>query len=149
MNGRERALRALKREPVDRAPIYSNFRNPRAIERLTGLRFDDDPFKATSAAYVKLGIDMTKEIMVPFTKAPPGFRVNPTGYGFMREGPEVGSLDEFIETVELLPVYDELCRDYDYDIKVMGLQEWFGKQQGAVGDATLITGRMGGCFDPS
>lgn len=149
MNGRDRALRGLKREPVDRTPIYSNFRNPRAIEKLTGLRFDDDPFKATAAAYVKLGIDMTKEMMVPFTQAPPGFRVNPTGYGFMRERPEVDSLDKFLEVVKTLPGYDEQYRDYEFDIKVIGLQAWFDKQQGAVGDSTLITGRMGGCFDPS
>ncbi len=116
---------------------------------VTGLRFDDNPFRATSAAYIKLGIDMTKEMMIPFTGAPPGFRVNPTGYGFMREKPEAGNLDEFIQIAGGLPQYDELRRDFDFDTEVEALKAWFDRQQSAVGDATLITGRMGGCFDPS
>jgi len=149
MDGRERALRALRREPVDRTPIYSNFRTPKAIEQVSGMNFEDDPFAATAAAYRRLPIDMTKEIMVPVTEAPPGFRINPTGYGLMREGPEVETVEEFMGVVNSFPAFEEQQRDFDFDGEVRALREWFACQQGAVGDTTLVTGRMGGCFDPS
>ncbi len=149
MNGRERALRALRRQPVDRIPIYSNFRTPKAIEYLSGMKFEDDPFAATAAAYRRLPIDMTKEMMIPVTEAPPGFRINPTGYGVMRVKHDVDSVEEFIEVVRGFPSFDEQRRDFDFDAEVRSLKEWFDHQQGAAGDTTLVTGRMGGCFDPS
>jgi len=148
MNGRERALRALRREPIDRTPIYSNFRTPEAIEYISGMNFWANPFRASAEAYKRLGIDMTKEIMVPVTHAPPGFRINPTGYGVMREQPEVDDLSGFVEAVKKLPEYDELRRKFGFDIETKKLKAWFEKQQGGVGDATLVTGRIGGCFDP-
>ncbi|MFH1676931.1 MAG: uroporphyrinogen decarboxylase family protein [bacterium] len=148
MNGRERALKALRREPVDRTPIYSHFRNPRAIEIITGMDFLADPFAATAAAYRILEIDMTKEIMIPASNPPDGFRINPTGYGFMRERPITNNSDEFIEFVKTLPDYDGLKIDYDFDGEIKKLIEWFDHQRYAVGDSTLITGRIGGCFDP-
>ncbi len=149
MNGRERALRALRREPVDRTPIYSHFRNPRAIEKATGLDFETDPFIATAAAYRALEIDMSKEISVPFTEAPPGYMVNATRYGINRIKPETSTLEEFIEAAKKLPDIDQLRREYDFDGEVEKIRRWFDRQQGAVGDSTLITGQMGGCFDPN
>ena len=149
MKGRERALRALRREPVDRVPIYSHFRNQRAIEIVTGMDFDADPFAATAAAYRELEIDMSKEISVPFTDAPEGFVVNSTGYGINRVKPVVSSLEEFVEYAKSLPSYEQLKREYDFDGKVKEMREWFDKQQTAVGDSTLITGQIGGCFDPN
>lgn len=149
MNGRERALRALRREPVDRVPIYSHFRNSGAIEKVTGMDFHADPFKATAAAYRALEIDMSKEISVPFTEAPEGFVVNSTGYGINRVKPVVSSLEEFVEYVKSLPDYDQLRRERNLDDEVSAMREWFEKQQGALGDSTLITGQIGGCFDPN
>jgi len=149
MDGRERAIKALRREPVDRVPIYSHFRNPAAIEKITGLDFKVDPFKATAAAYRALQIDMTKEISVPFTDAPPGYIVNATTYGINRVHPEVSSLEEFVELAARLPDIDQLRKDTDFDGKVKEIREWFDRQQSALGDTTLVTGQMGGCFDPS
>ena len=149
MNGRERALKALRREPVDRVPMYSHFRNPGAIEKTTGLDFDADPFAATAAAYRALEIDMTKEISVPFTQAPPGYMVNATGYGINRLGPEVRDVGEFVEAVKRLPGMDELRKECDFDGRVRSLREWFERRQEAVGNSTLITGQIGGCFDPN
>jgi len=147
MNGRERALKALNREPVDRVPVYSHFRTPKAIEVVTGMDFDADPFAATAAAYVKLGIDMTKEICIPITDPPDGYVVNATGYGIARIKPETSNFDEFIEAARKFPDYDELKRDFDFDGKVREIREFFDRQQGAVGDSTLVTGQMPGCFD--
>jgi len=149
MNGRERALRGLRGEPVDRTPIYSHFRNPRAIERVTGLRFADDPFAATAAAYRALEIDMTKDITVPYTDAPPGFVVNPTGYGINRVRPETADLAEFVEAAARLPDIDRLRREYDFGGEVEGIRQWFDRREGAVGDSTLVIGQIGGCFDPN
>ncbi len=149
MQGRERALRALRGEPVDRTPIYSHFRNPAAIEMVTGLDFSADPFVATAAAYRALEIDMTKEISVPFTEAPPGYVVNATTYGYNRIKPETASLEEYVKVALALPDIDQLRRDFDFDGKVNEIKAWFDRQRGAVGDTTLITGQMGGCFDPS
>ena len=149
MNGKERALKAIHREPVDRVPIYSNFRNPRAIEIVTGMDFYADPFTATARAYRALEIDITKGIMVPATNPPPGFRVNPSTYGFMREHPEVNNLDEFLKKAKELPDYETLKKDFDFDGEVKELCDWFDRQNDAVGESTLITGSMGGCFDPN
>ncbi len=112
------------------------------------MRFEDDTFAATAAAYRKLPIDMTKEIMVPQTDAPPGFRINPTRYGLMRMAHEVSTVEEFVDVVRGMPSYEEQKRDYDFDGEVRKLREWFDRQQSAVGDSTLVTGRLGGCFDP-
>jgi uroporphyrinogen decarboxylase len=148
MKGRERALRALRGENVDRTPIYSHFRNPAAIEKVTGLDFKADPFRATAAAYRALEIDMTKEISVPFTHAPDGWVVNSTTYGVNRVKPETADLVEFVRAASDLPDLEQIRVDYDFDRKVLDLKEWFDRQQNAVGDSTLITGQMGGCFDP-
>jgi len=149
MQGRERALRALRGEAVDRVPIYSHFRNPRAIEKVTGMDFAADPFRATAAAYRILEIDMTKEISVPYADAPPGYYINATSYGINRIQPEVSSLEEFVDAALKLPDFDKLKNEYDFDHEVKKISDWFEKQQGEVGDSTLITGQMGGCFDPN
>ena len=149
MNGRERALKAIRREPVDRAPIYSNFRNPRAIEMVTGMDFHADPFAATAAAYRALEIDITKGIKIPSTDPPAGFRVNSSMYGFMREKPETSSVEEFVDVALKLQDYDRLKRDCDFDGRIKNLKAWFDRQVDAVGDSTLITGSTGGCFDPN
>lgn len=142
-------MRALRREAVDRVPIYSHFRNPRAIAKVSGLDFYADPFKATAKAYKILEIDMTKEISVPFTDAPEGFVINATGYGINRIRPVVSSVEEFVQVANTFPDYDEMKRDFDFGQEIRRIQEWYDRQQGAVGDSTLITGQMPGCFDPN
>jgi uroporphyrinogen decarboxylase len=147
MNGRERALRALNRKSVDRVPIYSHFRNPKAIEYVTGMDFADDPFKATAAAYRMLEIDMTKEVSVPFDHAPVGYVVNATGYGINRIKPEVSSIEEFVEATRHFMNYDQMRKNYDFGKHIKNIRAWFEIQQDEVGDSTLITGQMPGCFD--
>jgi len=147
MDGRQRAIRALKGEPVDRVPIYSHFRNPKAIEKITGLDFHDDPFKATAAAYRALEIDMTKEISVPVTEAPPGYYINATTYGYNRERPEVETLPEFVEAVGKLPDFETLKNNFDFHEEVEKIRNFLDHQQDAVDDTALITGQMPGCFD--
>jgi uroporphyrinogen decarboxylase len=149
MSGRERALKAIHRDPVDRVPIHSNFRNPRAIEMVTGMDFCADPFAATARAYRALEIDITKGIMVPAKNPPPGFRINPSTYGFMRERPETSSVEQFVQVALKLPGYDKLKGSFDFDNEIRDLRNWFDRQDEAVGESTLITGSMGGCFDPN
>jgi uroporphyrinogen decarboxylase len=90
---------------------------------------------------------MTKEISVPFTSAPEGFVVNATGYGVTRMKPVISTVDEFAEIAKSFPSHDEMRRDYDFDGEVKYIREWFDRQEDEVGDSTLITGQMPGCFD--
>lgn len=148
MTGVERAKRTLNFEPTDRVPIYSHLRNPAAIERVTGMDFWADPWKATVRAYQVLEIDMVKAIAVPVKgKEQPGYKINPTLYGMYKLEPDLRSLEEVVEYAKKLPSEQELRRDYDFEGAARAYEKGWRRHQEAVGDSTLIIWAMGGCFD--
>ena len=148
MTGVERAKRTLNFEPTDRVPIYSHLRNPAAIERVTGMDFWADPWKATVRAYQVLEIDMVKAIAVPVKgKERPGYKINHTLYGMYKFEPDLRSLEEVVEYAKKLPSEQELRRDYDFEGAARAYEKGWRRHQEAVGDSTLIIWAMGGCFD--
>jgi len=148
MNGIERAKRTLNFEPTDRVAIYSHLRNPATIEKVTGMDFWADPWRATVKAYQALEIDMVKGIAVPVTgKVRPGYRVNPTQYGMYKVEPDLRTLEEVVEYAKGVPSDEEMRRDYDFEKAAEGYEEEWRRHQEAVGDSTLICWATGGCFD--
>ncbi len=148
MTGIERAKLALDFKPTDRVPVYSHLRNPAAIEVVTGMDFWADPWKATVRAYQALEIDMVKAIAVPVTRnIPPGYKLNPTGYGMFKMKPDLGSLEEIVEYARRLPSEVEVRRSYDFEGSARRYEGNWRRHQEAVGDSTLITWAMACCFD--
>jgi len=148
MTGIERAKLTLEFKRTDRVPVYSHLRNPAAIEAVTGMDFWADPWKATVRAYQVLEIDMVKAIAVPITReVPPGYKLNPTGYGMFKLQPDLGSMEEIVEYARGLPSEVKVRRGYDFEKVGRNYERNWRRHQEAVGDSTLITWAMGCCFD--
>lgn len=67
MKPRERALAALRFEPVDQVPFFGfGCVNPRFCERLSGIPFASDPEGCMLEAHRRLGIEMAAQVVTSF-----------------------------------------------------------------------------------
>lgn len=127
LKGRERVVRALNFESIDRPPMWGGWcENPRFLEKASGIHLKygftlnewENPMRAALKALKNVGVDVTCGIQLP---KPPEMMSNSDGaYGYM--GWEVSSTEErgytaekVVSYVESLPKPEDVRADFDSD----------------------------------
>ena len=127
LRGRERTIRALSFEEIDRPPMWGGWcENPKFLEKASGAHMKygftlnewENPMRAALKAFKNVGVDVTSGIQLP---KPPEMMSHPGGtYGYM--GWEVSSTEECGYTperaakyIESLPKPEEVRADFDFD----------------------------------
>jgi hypothetical protein len=127
LQGRERTIRALSFEEIDRPPMWGGWcENPKFLEKASGAHMKygftlnewENPMRAALKAFKNVGVDVTSGIQLP---KPPEMMSHPGGtYGYM--GWEVSSTEECGYTperaakyIESLPKPEEVRADFDFD----------------------------------
>jgi len=127
LKGRERVVRALSFEEIDRPPMWGGWcENSRFLEKASGvhpkygftLNEWENPMRAALKAFKNVGVDVTCGIQLP---KPPEMMSKPdSAYGYM--GWEVSSAEErgytperVVGYVESLPKPEDVRADFDSD----------------------------------
>jgi len=127
LRGRERVIRALDFEGVDRPPMWGGWcENPTFLEKASGehmtygfsLNEWENPMRAALKAYRNVGVDVTCGIQLP---KPPEMKSDPDGaYGYM--GWKVSSASErgytaenVVKHIESLPKPQSVRTDFDFE----------------------------------
>ncbi|MEM2927113.1 MAG: uroporphyrinogen decarboxylase family protein [Candidatus Bathyarchaeia archaeon] len=125
--GKERAIRALNFEEVDRPPMWGGWcENARFLESASGIRMKygftlnewENPMRAALQAFKNVGVDVMSGIQLP---KPPEMRSDPESpYGYM--GWEVASAvergytpEKVVRYIEALPRPEDIRADFDFE----------------------------------
>ena len=127
LRGRERTIRALSFEEIDRPPMWGGWcENLGFLEKASGVHLKygfmlnewENPMRAALKAFKNVGVDVTCGIQLP---KPPEMMSHPAGtYGYM--GWEVSSTEErgytpkrVVKYIESLPKPEEVRGDFDFE----------------------------------
>jgi hypothetical protein len=160
LRGRERAIRALSFEDVDRPPMWGGWcENARFLEQASGIRMKygftinewENPMRAALKAFKNVGVDVITSIQLP---KPPEMMSDPRGpYGYM--GWEVSSTVErgytperVVSYIESLPEPGDVRADFDFERKYLIYVNKMKRAQEECGDDVLwLSGASTVTFD--
>jgi len=125
LRGRERAIRALNFERIDRPPMWGGWcENPRFLEEASNIRMKygftlnewENPMRAALQAFKNVGVDVICGIQLP---KPPEMTSNPD-HGYMSW--EVSAAEErgftperVVKYIEALPRPEDVRADFDFE----------------------------------
>lgn len=127
LRGKERTIRALSFEEIDRPPMWGGWcENPIFLEKASGIHMKygftmnewENPMRAALKAFKDVGVDVTCGIQLP---KPPEMMSN-AGHGIGYMGWEVSTTEEkgytperAVQYVEALPSPEDVRADFDFD----------------------------------
>jgi len=127
LRGKDRAIRALNFEEIDRPPMWGGWcENPRFLEKASGIHMKygftlnewENPMRGALQAFKNVGVDVITGIQLP---KPPEMMSSPDhGTGYM--GWEVSRTEEsgytperVVRYIEALPTPDDVRADFDFE----------------------------------
>ncbi len=137
MSGRERAIRALNFQPVDRVPIWGGWiTGVDFLEYVSGKAYWDDPWGTIVATHRKLGVDLFPgEVYGPYS--PKEFRSTDFSKIQAEAQTKFGSPEDVLAYVNSLPDPDTLGKEFDYEDSYNKLLQDIKQKQGDLGDDIL------------
>ena len=137
MTGRERAIRALNFQPVDRTPIWGGWiTGADFLEYMSGKSYWDDPWGTIVATHRKLGVDLFPgEVYGPHSREEfrsADYRQLGAEARAKFKGPE-----DVLAHIESLPDPEGLHKDFDYEASYNELLQDIKHRQEDLGDDIL------------
>jgi len=158
LRGKERAIRALNFEKVDRPPMWGGWcENPMFLEKASGIRMRygftlnewENPMRTALQAFKNVGVDVICGIQLP---KPPEMTSNPD-HGYMGwevcRTEEVGFTPERVtKYIEALPSPEEVRADFDFERQYLIYVNKMKRAQSECGeDALWMSGASTVTFD--
>ncbi len=142
LTGRERTLRALDYEPVDRVPVVGGFvRHPPFLAKAAGTTVDGfraDPRGTAIRAFRNMGADCIIGLILPDPDSATGAQVG------MHKPSRFDSPEAILEEIAALPPAGELRRGFDADAAHENYLRRYREGQEAIGEDLLW---LPNCFD--
>ncbi len=143
MTGRERTLRAINFEPIDRLPVVGGFvRHPHFLAGAAGTTVDAfwaDPKTIAIRAFRNLGVDCIIGLILPSADSATGAQVG------MHKPSRFDSPEAMLDEIEKLPSPDELHRHFDFQACYDTFLRTHREGQAAIGDDILWLPNRFGC----
>lgn len=153
LKGKERAIKALNFEEIDRPPMWGGWcENPSFLEKASGIHMKygytlnewENPMRGALQAFMNVGVDVISGIQLP---KPPEMTSNPEGVcRYM--GWEVSSSEErgftpekVVKYVEALPTPRDVRGDFDFERQYLIYVNRMKRAQEECGDNALWMSR--------
>ena len=134
---RERAVRALKFQPVDRTPIWGGWTTGADfLEYMGGVSYWDDPWKSVVEAHRKLGVDLFPGgIYAPHSKT--DFRATDSRKAYKESRANFKTPEDVLQYVRQLPDPETLEKEFDFEKSYNEMLRDVQQKQEALGDDIL------------